>query len=214
MKIILTVHIPILSTEALEGSEIQTNYFRGIRSLLGQYNSTENNSPLLQSQNVKKRYFSSSSGRKKKIFAVLLERQKKWIQRPKNKDTLKQSTNGCLKKRLLLLLQIGHLFITPQPYSLKKWNLFLYFPIPSEVLHVLLKGTFLSHSAKPTSHSWAADKNENCCWEKPSPWAQQRLVWLATSATNLCGAQTSHYLPPIAHLRLMHDEIENPKTGE
>lgn len=47
MKIILTVHIPILSTEALEGSEIQTNYFRGISSLLWQYKSTENNGPLL-----------------------------------------------------------------------------------------------------------------------------------------------------------------------
>lgn len=47
MKIILTVHIPTLSTEAFEGSEIQTNYFRGISALLWQYNSTENNSPLL-----------------------------------------------------------------------------------------------------------------------------------------------------------------------
>lgn len=58
---------------------------------------------------------------------------------------------------------IYHKVVCPQPYSLKKWNLFLYFSIPSEVLCVLWKGTFLYHSAKPTSHSWAANKNENCC---------------------------------------------------
>lgn len=77
-----------------------------------QFNSEHQSSVIITE--CKNRRFSSLSGRKKNFSAVLLERQKKWIQRPKNKDTSKQSTNGCLKERLLLFLQTGHLFITRQ----------------------------------------------------------------------------------------------------
>lgn len=38
--------------------------------------------------------------------------------------------------------------VCSQLYSLKKWNTLIYFSIPSEVLHVLWKGTFLPRSAK------------------------------------------------------------------
>lgn len=77
MKIIPTVHILTMSTEAFEGSEIQTSYFRGFSSLLWQYNSTQNNSPLLQSQNVKTDTFLACLEGKEEFFAVLLGRQKK-----------------------------------------------------------------------------------------------------------------------------------------
>lgn len=104
MRIILTVCIPALSTEAFEGIKIHTNYFKGISSLLQQHSSSENSSLL--SQNVKTDTFLSClEGKKKNLCSAVRKAKEREAQAQVH---FKTKQERALKKRLLLLLQIGH----------------------------------------------------------------------------------------------------------
>lgn len=75
----------------------------------------------------------------------------------------------------------------------------------------LLKETFLPGSAKPT----AGQQTTGTAAEKMLHW-QLSGAWfnLPPWQPALCRAQASPYLLPLVHLRLAHDEIENPKTSQ
>lgn len=73
-----------------------------------------NKEPSVRTTEWKNQYFFPAclDIERKKYCAVLPKRQRKSFQRPKSKDTLKQSKNKHLKSRWLLLLQIGCWLIT------------------------------------------------------------------------------------------------------